>query len=466
MNKTQTLAQQLINGLLVLAVIVLLGFLSVRYSVQQDWTVGKRNTISDATRQQLASMADPVRFVAFSYPGAEDRAFIEYQVNKYQRFKPDLSLDFIDPSSQPLVVREYGVTFAGQVAVEYQGRRELLSQLSESEITGALQRLSFGGETWVVFLEGHGERGLEADQGTEALARFAQALRDKGLKLQSVNLVANPVIPDNTAVLVVASPRSELFEGEIRLIDEYVQRGGNLLWLADPEAAPGLETLASTLGVSWREGYAIFPEYEMIGTGHPAIFAALDYPPNPVTQGLDQVTLFPFVRGVRVANPDSGWTALPMLTSSEAAWLETGPIDSTEIAFDFAAGDRPGPIEIGLSLTRPKPQPAPASPGAEDSTAVDPLTPVEQQRVVLIGDADFLSDGFIGEAGNQRLGLNLVQWLAARDNQINIDVPPVPDLEMFLPRWAQALQALGFVIVLPLLLLGFGMGRWALRRRR
>jgi ABC-type uncharacterized transport system involved in gliding motility auxiliary subunit len=464
--KNQNLLNQLVSGALFLAVIVMLGWLSVRYNVKQDWTFNKRNTISESSQKQLASMKDPVRLIAFLYPGAPERGSVEFFAEQYKRFKPDVQLEFIDPSSQPQKVKEYNISFAGEVVVEYQGRRENLRALSEQNITGALQRLSYSGENWIVFLEGHGERSIVDAQDQGDFTRFAQVLQDKGLKTQPLNLVKTPTIPDNASALVIASPTSALLEGEIKLIDDYVKRGGNLLWLADPETTPGLAALADTLGISWQNGYAVFPEYELLGTGHPGIFAALDYPANPVTRGMDQVTLFPLVRSL-TATPDSGWTAQPMLTSNPEAWLETQPIDGTQgVSLDTKAGDIAGPLTIGLSLTRNVPDPDAPAPAKPAEGEPPTPAPTKQQRIVLVGDADFLSDASLGQLGNQQLGLNIVQWLSRRDAQLNIDVPKAPDTNLFLPNWATILIGVGFVIVLPLLLIGIGVTRWVIRRRR
>lgn len=465
-QKNRNLVQQLISGVLFLAVIVMLGFLSVRYSVKQDWTFNKRNTISAASQQQLATMKDPIRFIAFAYPGAPERATVEFFADQYRRFKKDVELEFIDPSSQPQKVKEYNVSFAGEVVIDYQGRRENLRSMSEQTITGALQRLSYTGEKWIVFLEGHGERAVVDAQDQNAYSQFAQVLKDKGLSYQPLNLVKTPSIPDNTSVLVIASPKSAMLEGEVKLIDDYVKKGGNLLWLADPDYVPGLLPVAETLGITWQNGYAVFPEYELLGTGHPGIFAALDYPQNPVTRGLDQVTLFPLVRSLVADKTSSGFTMLPLLTSSKEAWLETQPISETGVSLDTKAGDIAGPLIIGLTLTRELPD-ASAPPPPKPAEGEEPKpAATRQQRVVLIGDADFLSDASLGQLGNQQLGLNIVQWLASRDSQLNIDVPKAPDTNLFLPNWAVILIGAGFVIVLPLLLIGIGVTRWILRRRR
>lgn len=470
-QKNQNLIQQLVSGLLILAVIVMLGWLSVRYNVKQDWTYNKRNTISESSRLQLASMSDPLRMVAFAYPGSPERATVQYFFDQYSRFKKDAELLFVDPSSEPQKVKDYNISFAGEVVLEYQGRRESLRTLSEQSITTALQRLSYSGEQWVVFLEGHGERSVAGSEDQNDYNLFAQVLQEKGLKVQPINLARTPSLPDNTSVLVVASPRSALLPGEVTLIDNFVKGGGNLLWLADPDHEPGLTAVAETLGIEWQSGYAVFPEYELLGTGHPGIFVALDYPAGPVTRGLSEVTLFPLVRSL-TAKPDSGWTAQPMLQSSEAAWLEVSPMDGSSVVFDPEGGDIPGPLDIGMTLTRELPEADPESEEEaseqEDTDTADEEAPAKTrtQRVALIGDADFLSDASLGQLGNQQLGLNLVQWLASRDAQINIDVPKAPDTHLFLPTWATYLIGIGFVIVLPLLLIGTGIARWVIRRRR
>lgn len=452
MNKKQTLLQQILNGVLVLAVIVLLGFLSVRYKSELDWTANKRNSLTEASIKQLSSMPDPLTFHVFAPSGAEVRRGIEADLAKYRRSKPDLKIEFVDPSASPQKVREFNISYVGQVVVEYQNRRESLNATTEPAITTALQRLSYGGEQWVVFLEGHGERStLEATP--DSFSMFATALREKGLKVQPLNLIKNPSVPDNTSVLVIASPRAALLPGEIQLVQDYVARGGNLLWLADPDDAPGLAPLAQSLGVSWENGYAILPEYRLLGTGHPGFFVAVDYPSNPVTQGFDTVTLFPLARSLRI-EPGAGWNAQPLLQTSEAAWLETGDIESGAVALDDA--DIQGPLTIGATLTRlHKPE------AAGDETAAP-----HPQRIALIGDADFLSDAYLGELGNQQLGLNLVQWLASRDAQLNIDIPKAPDTALYLPGWALITIALGFVLLLPLLLVAIGVTRWIIRRRR
>lgn len=462
MGRKQILLQQAISAALFLVVLAMVGWLSTRYKLEADWTAGNRNTLTEASAKLLAALPEPIAFKVFIYPRSEMRQGLEADIRRYQRVKDNITVEFIDPSANPQQVREYGVQRAGEAVVEYQGRRENLSATTEQAITAALQRLADSAERWVVFLEGHGERAIE-DAEQFGYSEFAAFLRDKGLKVRGLNLATHPKIPDNTAVLVIASPARALLEGEAKLVDAYVQGGGNLLWLADPaegrrDPAASLGTLAKTLGVSWLKGTGILLESQQLGLP-PFVYITTQYPPNPVTADFPENALFPLVRGLTyTSEPGAAWTVQPLLTTSENAWLETGALEG-ELSPDAAAGDTAGPLTLGVTLTRDAKPVAPAD-GAPDTDATG-----KPQRVALVGDADFLSNAYVGQLGNSLLGLNLAQWLASRDAQLNIDIPKAPDRSLVLPAWGMYAIYFGFAFLLPAALLGFGVTRWILRRR-
>jgi ABC-type uncharacterized transport system involved in gliding motility auxiliary subunit len=470
MIRRQVLLQQIVTAVLFVGVLAMLGWLSNRYTLEADWTAGNRNTLTEASRKLLDSLPEPVAFKVFLYPRSEMRQALEADIRRYQRVKSDITLEFVDPSTNPRLVREYNIQRAGEAVVEYQGRRENLSATTEQAVTAALQRLADSGERWVVFLEGHGERGI-GDEEQGGFSEFAAILRDKGLKLRALNLATDPKVPDNTAVLVIAAPARPLLEGEVRVIDGYVQAGGNLLWLADPaegarDPVASLAPLAHALDVAWLKGTGILLESASLGLP-PFVYITTQYPPNPVTRDFPENALFPLVRGLNYKSDPDRWTAQPLLTTSEASWLETGRLEG-ELAMDEGQGDTAGPLTLGVTLTRQVKAPAEREPEAtegEPEAAESEAKPGKSQRIALVGDSDFLSNGYIGQLGNSLLGLNLAQWLASRDERLNIDVPKAPDTSLLIPAWGLYAIYIGFAFLLPALLLGFGVTRWVIRRR-
>jgi ABC-type uncharacterized transport system involved in gliding motility auxiliary subunit len=461
--------QLIVSAALGAIVIGLIGYLSLRFKIEADWTSGGRNTLTPASQKLLAGLPGPVSFTIFDYPTSDTRPVVEMWVDRYKRFKPDVKETFVDPGRDPLKVKQFNIQQPGEVVLEYQGRHENLTNLSEATITGALQRLSDSGDHYVVFLEGHGERATIPTPGAEPsqndFTLFAQALRDKGLKVQPINLVKTPKIPDNTSVLVIASPTQTLVAGEAKLVDDYVKAGGNLLWLADPEHPAGLDAVAKTLGIEWQNGFAVFPDYQKLGTGSPGIYLSTDYPPNPVTDGFTDITAFPLIRSLDFAGAKAaGWTATPLLTTSERSWLETGGMDG-EITFDEKT-DKAGPLTVGVTLTREVPRETEADAAIPKPAGADAKSKTITQRIVAIGDADFIDDANVGALGNKQLGLNIIQWLATRDSMLNVDVPKAPDTTLNLSGLAQFAIGVLYALLIPVLLVVFGVARWLIRRRK
>jgi ABC-type uncharacterized transport system involved in gliding motility auxiliary subunit len=450
--------QQVISILLLLAVASMLAWLSTRYDYAADWTANRSNSLTESSVKLLATLKDPVTITAYLYPDQVLRRDITAYIERYQRHKPDISLTFVDPAKAPEKLRELGISASGEVLVEYQGRREKLRVISEPAVSAALQRLSFAGDSWVVFLTGHGERSTEGESQAD-YGLFAQELRSKGLKVQTINLARTPTLPDNTSTLVIASPQTNLLPGEVQIIRDYIKKGGNLLWLADPGTLGGLQAVAEDIGAHWLNGTLIYPDYQLLGTGHPAVALVMDYGKSPITQDLDNISLFPAARAVQPVK-GSAWQAVPLLATPERSWLESGPVQE-QMRLDEGSGDVKGPLLLGMSLQRNHPD----YKAPEELSFKEP-EPAPQQRVVLVGDSDFLSNAYLKELGNQQIGTNIIQWLANRDSQLSIEIPVAKDIGLQVPPWAYMIIATGFIFVLPILLITIGVSRWWLRRRR
>lgn len=456
-------SQRILTIILTVALAGLLVWVSGKYTYNADWTAGNRNSLTPPSEQVLDALPDEIQFTAYAYPGPE-RESIRVQIDRYQRYRDDIRLEFVDPGKNPQRMRELNITRENTVRVTYQGRSETLEgELGEQTITNALQRLSASSEQWLVFLSGHRERDAQDEQGP-GYASLRAELERQGFKVRGLNLVESPRVPDNTAVLVIASPQNNLLPGEVQLIEDYVERGGNLLWLDDPGPRLGLQPLADRLGLEWLPGTIIYPDFRELGTGHPAIALVVNYPRHPLTRRMDSLTLFPFAGGLRVVPGENPWQAAPILKTPPRSWLETGSLEDQEVVFSEEDGDQVGPIDLGIALQRPAPPPEDGQKSEQegDRQSDNP----GQQRAVVVADSDFLANTHINNLGNLQLGVSLFQWLANRDAQISVQVPPAPDSTLQLAPWQGRFIWWGFVLFLPLALLGIGVGRWWLRRRR
>ena len=292
---------------LFLGIIGLLAWLSTRYHFEADWTANGRNTLSEASTALLAELHDPVTITSYATEDESVRHAVTEVVAKYQRYKPDLSLTFVNPDLEPDTVRNLGISLNGELVVQYQGRSEHLKTLSEQGLTNTLQRLARSGERWLVFIDGHGER-KPLGVANHDLGQWSQQLLTKGFKTQTHNLVANPQLPENTRVLVLAGPQLNLLPGEVAIIQQYVSAGGNLLWLSDPSddaAQHGLMPLAAQLGITFQPGMIVDPTTQILGVSDPRFALVANYPKHAITQNIDTLTLFPQAQGLSFTPPES-----------------------------------------------------------------------------------------------------------------------------------------------------------------
>ncbi len=449
-SRRQIRFQNAMFVVVLLGCIGLLAWLSTRYVAEADWTANHSNSLSDTSERLLNTLAGPVRVTAFARENKELRDGIRDLIERYRRVKPDVALEFKNPDAEPEHVRELGITRDGELLVEYQDRHEKVSQLKEEPLTNALMRLARGGQTRALFLTGHGDRDPKGEANF-ALGNLGKVLQQKGIELNTLNLAEKPAIPKDTRLLVIASPQTKLLPGEVTLIERYVDGGGNLLWLTEPGQSAGLEPLADKLGIEILPGTVVDAGTQMLGINSPAFALVPQYPRHPITKGMDSLTLFPEAAALQ-ADTTGDWKVTPLLTTLARSWTETGPLDSATLEFNADADEHAGPLDIGLVLTRPR-----KTEGVGDSA--------NEQRVVVIGDGDFLSNSYLGNGGNLDLGLNLFNWLSNDDRLVAIAARSAGDTQLQLGRTAQILIGFGFLFGLPALLLGGGLFIWWKRRR-
>ncbi len=478
MNKSSSLhlksrINSIIMALLIVSLGGLLSWLSVRYQTQMDWTANGRHTLSHASQEVLNRMQGPVEITAYAREDATLRQAVEKIVGRYQRLKSDINLHFVNPDAVPDEVRNAGITVNGELLLRYQERIEHVKTGTEEEFTNALERLARGSEHWLAFLEGHGERD-PLGQANHDLSLWTTQLISRGFKIQPLNLANVQMIPSNTKVLVITSASVDLLPGEIALIVEYLIRGGNILWLADPGNQHGLEPLANQLGIDIPAGVVIDFAGSLIGIDDPTIVLSTPrlYPENPITKAFNYTTFFPTTAAITEKDMTADlaeWQKSDLIVSADHTWLETGALEG-EVEYNEDS-DQVGPLEIGITLERSIEQDAiDKDKGSSENTVSDnslgEIIATTQQRVVVIGDGDFLSNAYVGNSGNLDLGIRIINWLSNDDDFISIPIKTVNDAQLELSPVASSVIAFAFILILPLLFLGTGLTIWWRRKKQ
>jgi ABC-type uncharacterized transport system involved in gliding motility auxiliary subunit len=245
------------------------------------------------------------------------------------------------------------------------------------------------------------------------------------------------------------------------MIREYVDKGGNLLLLLDPGSLHGLAPLTEQLGIHVQPGVIVDPTTQLFGINDPRFAIVAEYPAHPVTRGFDRLTLLPQASGLEFNKPE-GWDGEAILETVARSWSETGPMQG-ELAMDKGK-DIPGPLTVGVALTRDfseknqEKRESPADPGKAAVKA--------EQRVIVVGDGDFLSNKFLANGGNLDLGMNMLNWLTHDDALISIPSKITPDRNLELSKTIQLGIFVSFLLLVPAVLAGSGVMIWWKRRKQ
>lgn len=457
--KRQLRVQAIVFMVLFLSVIGLLGWLSTRYVYEADWTASHRNTASPATIALLDHLDKPVVITAFvTEASSAARKEIARLTGLYVGHKAAVSVKYVDPTVEPGLARERGVNVDGELVIEYDGRVEHLQDLNEQGLTNALQRLARSGERWIVFLEGHGERNPHGSTNFD-YTNWSKELANKGLKTRRINLAKDSAVPDNAAVLVIADPQKDLFDGEVKLIEKYLAEGGNVLWLTEPGSLHGMERIGEHFGLEFLPGIIVDLNSQVLGINDPRFVLVSDYSQTAITLGFDTVSLFPGARGIEFNGAET-WDGETFLETLPRSWAEMGEING-DLALD-PGEDIAGPLVLGISLSRVPP----ATAAAAAASATPAAASDKQQRAVVIGDADFLSNAYLGQGGNLDLGMRILNWLTHDDTLLAIPAKTATDAQLDLSKIAQASIGFGILLVMPLIFLSSGFFIWWRRRKR
>ena len=406
-----------------------------RHDLRLDLTAGQRNQLQPRTRALLAALPGPVEAEVFMEDYPVQRAALRRLLDKFQRADHRFHWRFTDPAREPERTRRLGIDRTPILILRLGERQTRLERIDEPALADALERLAGKVRAWIGALGGHGEASLTGRANYD-LGDFGRLLEQRGYRIIHLDLAGGGQLPDNLDLLVVAAPRNPLAAGELALIQNHLAQGGRLLWLAEK---PLPAALRQHLGIKFLPGVVVDAAAATLGIDTPTVAVARPAGDHPLTRHLDGPVLMPGTQALDAAL-DGPWLATPLLRSSPRSWNETGPLTGV-IQRDPGQGEERGPLTLAWLLEQGR------------------------GRVVVTGDADFLSNAFLGNGANQTFGLALVRWLSGQEGLVAVPPARPADQQLHWTATTRALIAAFYLIALPLALMITGLVRSWWRRR-
>jgi len=400
--------------------VILLSTLALVYVVIQpfherwDMTREKIYSLPRATTGVLRDLKDRKIDLLLFFPQDDPtRQGLEVFLKECSQYHPDFHYDFYDPIRRPKLARKFNVSAAKTVIFRSGDREERLIEPTEEGFTNAFLRLLHPKDLDVCFVTGHGEVELD-DDSTGGYQRFRDTLQGYNSKVHGIVLTRDRV-PDACQVVVVGGPRWDLTAEEFADLDKAFQKGKGILLLIDPMdpgAGNAFIEFAKKYGVVLGQNVIVDKVSRMVGGDFLMPLVSRYLTTHPVTKTMKQATFFPLVRSVQPSTDViPGLDVTPLAMTGEGSWGETDlpALENGNASFDMKT-DIAGPLPVAVAVEKQQ-----AGNGKRETG--------NGGRMILVGDGDFLTNGYLALSGNKELGLNMVRWLARDDRFMDVKRP-------------------------------------------
>jgi ABC-type uncharacterized transport system involved in gliding motility auxiliary subunit len=394
-------SNSLILFIAVLGILVLVNLFIYNNNQTWDLTEDKSNSLAEETIAILQKLESPVYAKAF-YSSQANSETAETLLRNVKNASDGLfDYEFIDPLTDPVAATQAGIDRDATIVLEVGEQREKITVLSEQNLINGIIKMQNPEQMVLYALTGHGE--LDAvEPGDFSMTEVRTLMESKNYRLETLNLIAVPEIPDDAKAIIIAGPQVPIDENEKDLIAEFLDNGGSLIVFYAPPFLTQFGDREDPLANYLSENWGITLGDDMIidlSIDPPEIAIAEQYIDHPITEAVAGfITFFPTTRSVQTTQIATIGATNLVLTSNRA-WAETNieGILNNEASFD-ETDDIQGPITLAAALQ-------------DNATGA---------RVVIVGDSDFISDPYVTSYGNLDFSIGIIDWVAANEDIITI----------------------------------------------
>ncbi len=428
--------------ILIAGIMILINIFASRFFYRIDLTEDNRYTLSDATKDILENLNDPVTVSAYFSEGLPPnierarRDFKELLSEYATRSRGNIVYEFINPNKDQMVEQEAmqnGISpvvinvrekdqavqkkaFLGAI-LRYGEKTEVIPFIQpgsamEYSISSAIKKLTVDEKNLVGFIQGHGE------PSTFMMQQAMQSLSVLN-EVEGVNLTDSSYLTKYKTLALIA-PVDSIPEEHYKMLDDYLGGGGNMVVAVNRvdgdlnqgmgnELNTGLETWLANKGIEVESTFIVDVNCGAVSVvqqqGMFSFSTQIEFPylpvfntfyDHPITSGLETV-IMQFASPVNYTG-DTSLTFRPLIFSSEKSGKQPVPV-FFNIEKEWGNEDFPmkGIVAAGV---------------LEGNIAGSNIA-----KMVVIGDGDFAVNGQGQQAqqlspDNVNLLVNSIDWLS------------------------------------------------------
>lgn len=454
---------------IILVALLIVAFLFINIGVNKldlqtiDVTRNKLYSISDETKNKISEVKLNVSIYFF---GIDDSYTIVDLAKQYSRINDKIEVLVVDSSERPDLYEKYEVTDSSQgIVVQAPERYKILSlsdlteydyttyetiDVSEQKLTNAIIDTTIAKKPKIYFLSGHSE--------STDLQIFQTYLANEVNDIVTLDLFSTD-FPEDCDLLFIANPQKDFADYETEQIINYINNGGNILWLSSSidSSFTNINKILELYGASIPKGIIRESNSNNIFASTPNYFAPTlsyhDITKSFITSDTNSplVVLFDSSKIDTVSDEELenlNVTAKPFLKSSSTSYFRTDLSNTSLLASD---NEEAGPFNIGIEFNKK----------VNDNNS----------KLILYSDVKFATDSLtiqnksvqpILSRYNNNLLLNTVAYLTEREDSITIKKST--DTVTYTATDSEDLTIRIIIFIIPLIIILLGIIVWIIRK--
>ena len=420
----------------ILVLIIIAIFIAINIGMQQlelaplDFTQEKLYTLTDESKEKVKDIDKDVNIYFVGY--TDDDADLDL-AKQYHQANERIVVEAVDINNRPDLADKYGIeSGTSGIIVECGEKSKVLTasdlvtydtstyetiSIAEEKLTSSIQSVTSEKIPKVYFLEGYSEFSLEGN-----MYLLDMYLSNEINEIDTLNVLSTGNIPDDCDTLVITTPSKDFDDVVTQAITDYINRGGNILWLnaavTTKNDLTNVNSILAMYGVNPFE-IGIIRETDsskMVTNSPDLIIPDIEY--STVTKDIYNTTGVIFVNATKININEDGLedlnvTKTDLALASENSYFRT---DFNNQSSSAAEGEETGTFLVGAELDK-------EIKAANEETGEPAVT----SKMIIYGENYFISDyqlsqtsqyGAIQLAYNRDLALNSIAYLVDRPEDI------------------------------------------------
>lgn len=303
-NGTNTI---LLIAILIVIVILLNMFIKKLELTPIDCTTNKQYTLTEESKSRIIDLSTQVKIYFVGYNEEDTKIKLAKQ---YSKVNDNILVEIIDSNKRTDIAEKYNVTNEnGEIIVENGEKSKVLYEedlstydadyntvdLTEEAITSAILKVTNENVPNVYFLTGYSEYSLSEEGAMKYLASY---LDNEILNYKQFSVLTDSKIPEDCNTLVIPSPSKDFDELTSSEIINYINKGGNILWLNSSYAKkidmPNVNKILALYSINpFDEGYVYETENSKTLLGYKSL----------ISENLEETDITKNLKNVILLNP-------------------------------------------------------------------------------------------------------------------------------------------------------------------